>query len=168
MKRNEINIWKRILKLPFVSFFIILLMAAFSFDSKPENEIEFIKYGTSFGFCKGYCFKELTITKEKIYVHQIWWQKGKRDTINYPDKRAIVINEIEDWNLLNSKINKDIFNNLPSIIGCPDCDDGGSEWMEISRKGNIRKVTFEYGKSINQINDVLQELRLISIKYFDK
>jgi hypothetical protein len=38
------------------------------------------------------------------------------------------------------------FMNLPATIGCPDCTDGGTEWIELSAPNGGHKVTFEYGK----------------------
>ena len=38
------------------------------------------------------------------------------------------------------------FKALPSIIGCPDCTDGGAEWVEVKKGKQSHKVTFEYNK----------------------
>ena len=33
---------------------------------------------------------------------------------------------------------------LKEIIGCPDCLDGGAEWIEVSCDGKAHRVEFDY------------------------
>jgi hypothetical protein len=132
-----------------------------------DNEVQLIKYGTSYGFCKGYCHRELVINCEKIIVTQIWWQKGRRDTLNFPDKIDTVNIKFTEWQDLLKQIDKQAFLSLPSTIGCPDCDDGGSEWIEISFKDSKRKITFESGKTIDSIHGLINLLRQKKKLYTD-
>ena len=90
---------------------------------------------------------------------QLWWQKGRRDKENFPDKIDTVIFLKTDWKKLISHIDKNKFFALPSKIGCADCDDGGSEWIEIKLKNKSHKITFEYGKNIKGIEMLISELR---------
>ena len=51
------------------------------------------------------------------------------------------------------------FYQLPSKVGCPDCDDGGEEWIEIGTKDKIHKVRFEYRHKIESLNGLLEQLK---------
>ena len=53
----------------------------------------------------------------------------------------------------------DSFFILDERIGCPDCADGGSEWIEIGTKNKIYKVTFEYGDSLKGLDELLKLVR---------
>ena len=51
--------------------------------------------------------------------------------------------------------------NLDSIIGCPDCVDGGAEWFEIITNDTVKRVTIEYGESLNGLDGYINLLRTI-------
>jgi len=121
---------------------IIILFALFlttcSDDINPEN-IKTIKYGTSFGMCIGYCKHEMKVNSNKIEYNSSGWQenviaKSKTESI-----------EVSTWKSLNSAIDVQSFFELPETIGCPDCADGGAEWIEIElNNSDTHKVVFEY------------------------
>jgi len=49
---------------------------------------------------------------------------------------------------------------LQDTYGCPDCADGGSEWIEIITSGDkSKKITFEFGKNIPEIEKLINLLR---------
>jgi hypothetical protein len=60
------------------------------------------------------------------------------------------------------------FVNLPKTIGCPDCADGGAEWIEIisGSGGKSQKVTFEYMNEPAKLKDLASGLRTI-LESFD-
>ena len=73
------------------------------------------------------------------------------------------------------------FQKLPNTIGCPDCADGGAEWIEVNKASHFdcqtprrlfsKKVTFEYGKPLpanNTFAEKLRELRLEIIQQYGK
>jgi hypothetical protein len=51
--------------------------------------------------------------------------------------------------------------NLDSIIGCPDCADGGAEWFEIVTNDTVERVTIEYGDSLEGLNNYIDLLRSV-------
>ena len=53
-----------------------------------------------------------------------------------------------------------IFMSLDSIIGCPDCVDGGAEWFEIVTSDTLKRVTIEYGDSLNGLDSYINFLRV--------
>lgn len=48
------------------------------------------------------------------------------------------------WSDLVSAINIEAFFAWEEVIGCPDCADGGAEWIEITTSTGTHKVTYEY------------------------
>jgi hypothetical protein len=49
-------------------------------------------------------------------------------------------------------------------IGCPDCADGGGEWIEISNRHTSKKIVFEYNQSVPEINSLVTKLRRLRNK----
>ena len=112
-----------------------------------------IQIGTYFGECSGYCKQDMTITSEKITVQKNGWEKGT----SLPEITEYFPISTTQWKTLVDSLDYKKFNALNEVIGCPDCLDGGTEWIEIGDK----KVTFEYGSSIPEISNLIYTLREI-------
>lgn len=139
---------------------IILLCLTFSCGvKKPINDIVTIKHGSSFGMCNGYCFNEYSYNESSAIKYSKGW--GRTDLSNYPDKFDTTDFSSKDWDKLLLTIDTAKFYALPEIIGCPDCADGGAEWVEIVTKDKTVKVTFEFGNNITEISGLLTLLREI-------
>jgi len=63
------------------------------------------------------------------------------------------------WQSLIDSLDIDLFMNLDNVIGCPDCNDSGSEWFEITIDDMVKKVTIEYGSSIAGLDGFITSLR---------
>ena len=119
-----------------------------------------IKTGTSFGECFGYCLSELNIIgTDADYFLNSWIED---DSVYQPVEISDVI-DFSIWEDLNTQLNFEIFMSLDSIIGCPDCADGGAEWFEIATNDTIKRVTIEYGDSLDGLNNYIDLLR--SVRY---
>jgi len=127
-----------------------------SCDKKNDNasEIKQINYGTSFGECVGYCKSDVLLRAGLVAYSRSSWV----DTIE-----TITCSEIlpdEGWNAFKNGLNLNDFFNLPDTIGCPDCADGGAEWIEIEvYSGKKHKVVFEYMNEPTELEDYLIGLR---------
>jgi hypothetical protein len=51
------------------------------------------------------------------------------------------------------------FQKVEAQLGCPDCADGGAEYLELSHKGHKHRVTFEFGKAIPGFETLLAAAR---------
>lgn len=122
------------------------------------NNIMYIKTGTYFGQCAGYCQEEFTITQNKIIYLS---KSGGRGGNNFPDITKERTISIDDYNNLSKLIDIKKFKSLPERIGCPDCDDGGGEWLEIKDDNSTKRIDFVYSKSVPEIKDLLEKLRAI-------
>ena len=114
-----------------------------------------LRTGKSFGMCAGYCFEEWMFTKETTSVTL----KSFKDTNRNPQRTVSLSTPPDIWNQIASAAHMNAMQNLPGRIGCPDCADGGSEWVELSDGKTSKKVTFEYGKDVPQIHDLIVAAR---------
>jgi hypothetical protein len=121
----------------FTVFFIILLF--FSCKKEEQNNITKISYGTSFGMCIGYCNTKIDIEQTQVTQVSSSWNSEK-----YPDKSCQKSIPAEKWKELVQCADSAAFTRLDSIYGCPDCADGGAEWLEITTPELKHKVTVEY------------------------
>jgi hypothetical protein len=54
---------------------------------------------------------------------------------------------------------------LEGVHGCPDCADGGAEWIEIGSAAGPIRVTFEYGATLDGIGALQAELRALRNRF---
>lgn len=123
----------------------------------PDSQSLVVNYGTSFGMCIGACRKEISVEKDKttftVYVSQ--GRGGANPTTQtYNEKNT---NNLS--NELSQNLDYEAFMKLDERIGCPDCADGGAEFVEIIKGDRKHKVTFEYGKSPKEIVKLVTILR---------
>lgn len=138
---------------------LIIVFLLTGCEKKENNnfsyDIDYIKYGTSFGECLGYCRNDISVKNSEIVFHKSGWDLGG------------ILPEISDTATINSKYWKELIDNmnfdsflkLDSIIGCPDCADGGAEWIEIKSKEKTYKVIFEYRNEPDETKDYIGYLR---------
>jgi hypothetical protein len=116
-----------------------------------------IKTGTSFGFCFGECQKELTITPLlATFVVKKSGKGGSNSTIARTCENKI--SGIE-WGNISQQVDYQAFSKISETIGCPDCADGGAEWIEIQKGNETHRVTFEFNQDVKEFNSLLKILR---------
>lgn len=125
--------------------------------STKKREILTIKHGSSFGMCNGYCFKENTYTPED-FIH---YEKafGRTNPKDFPEKMDSISISPKEWEDIISKIDLEKFYAEQETIGCPDCADGGSEWIEIATSDKVYRVTFEFGQPSEGLKSIYSALR---------
>ena len=143
-------------------FFISLFLFSCQTDyEKVEVNDIAIKTGIFFGFCGGYCKSEVEIVnRDVVFIASSWSDP------NYPD---IMLNDnisIQEWDSLIESVNMDSLLSLDDIIGCPDCADGGGEWIEITKVDTLKGVTFEYGKTVEPIQSLIEKVRVIRERFY--
>lgn len=135
-------------------FFLLISCSEKDTENNTAN-LDSIKYGTSFGFCYGYCNEYLNITNSKIIFNKESWG----DNTLFPKVEKTIDIDLNDWELLNNKINFKNFSTLQETIGCPDCADGGAEWIEIQSGERTHKITFEYQNEPAAVKEYISILR---------
>lgn len=142
------------------NFFRITCLLAISlfFNSCEKisvKSVDEISYGTSFGMCVDYCVNNLTINDENVVFSKI--KHGTNPDTKTCSSKLSVSEADEIKNLISkAKLDK-----LPETIGCPDCADGGAEWVSVTANGKVHKVVFEYGKSPAELEAVVVKLRAL-------
>ena len=142
----------------------VLLMALFTFSACEKSkfsDLTVISYGSSFGMCVGYCTNEITISDLKITYSKIQ-RTPKPDTKNCT--KPITAEEVE---VIKNLLNSEKIAALPEVIGCPDCADGGAEWVAINADGKNYKVTFEYGKPPKELEAAVAKLKVLKESFKD-
>ncbi len=140
------------------SFLSLFILFSSCNTSKPvvseETAIISITHGTNFGHCRGYCRKEVIFSEEQVQYIESSVDSGKN-----PDKKEQFAYTEAQWKSLSTKVNLESFEKLEESYGCPDCADGGSEYIEIKTLKGTKRVTIEFNKEAPQLEPLLTELR---------
>ena len=103
-----------------------------NYEKVEINDIA-IKTGIFFGFCNGYCKSEVGIVnRDVVFIASSW------SNPSYPDTMLNGNISIQEWDSLIESVDMDSFLSLDDIIGCPDCADGGGEWIEIIKVDTLK------------------------------
>ena len=119
---------------------------------RPTDELV-VRSGTSFGMCTGYCVTELHIDATEARFTRSAWRASR------PPQTAVIAITQEQWGQILSSIDLNAFASLQDVYGCPDCADGGAEWVELETPGFKKRVTFEYGTNPPTLGMLLQQIR---------
>jgi len=139
--------------------FILLFINILAFESCKEKDsciisgFTTISYGTSFGECEGYCVKTITIEEASINFQQT----ALNEKLKYPDVDCDDF--FPGFETLKLEIDLADFCKMEAEIGCPDCADGGAEWVEISNATHALRVTFEYNNAPEEFSRFIENLR---------
>lgn len=147
-------------------FCYYLLIFAYIFYTDAERNIRSIASGTSFGECLGYCQQAINITSRPSNV--LATKRSNGDDKTYPPLQKRYRFPQKQWNELIALVNLERIRALPNRIGCPDCADGGAEWIEIDATDGTKRVTFEYGSSVEGIETFLARIRKLREKYLTR
>ena len=113
-----------------------------------------VRYGTSFGECVGYCKRSLELTKGKLN-----FTFAPNDTITNDTIRCQLAINTDSTDLVLDYINKRNLYHLNNIYGCPDCADGGAEWIEVRHGIFYKRIVFEYMNEPEELTSLVNMLR---------
>ena len=103
--------------------------------------------------CTGYCRNDYTLNGVRLKLSQ----SGVRTQPAVKTCETTI--SPSDWSALTALANMDTFGKQPETIGCPDCADGGAEYVELQKGNQIHRVTFEYNKTIPGFEGLVERLR---------
>jgi hypothetical protein len=125
--------------------------------AEQRDPLAAIRSGSSFGHCAGYCHEEL----ELVEVHGRYERRAWRSpdgTTPAPKILRTVLPQAT-WLKLVRLAEQLQLTRAKEVIGCPDCADGGSEWIELqSQSGAIRKIIFEFHRYPAKAGELGQQL----------
>ena len=138
-----------------LTFLLFLSLHFISCEKGSVKNIDGISYGTSFGMCASYCINNLSVSNEIVT-----FSKSKNGQT--PDTKtctsAISKDEVT---AMKNLLDEDKVMAFPERIGCPDCADGGAEWVIITVGDKTHKVVFEYGKAPAELAAVVAKFRAL-------
>lgn len=140
-------------KIAIILVIIILLITCADEDNSTSTTIS---SGTAFGECGGYCMREIEISEQRlVYTASSW------DTADYPALDTAAEISSAEWKDLLTLVDLSVLQSYEDVIGCPDCADGGAEWINVESTEGSKKITFEYGESLSSIQPLIDRLRLL-------
>lgn len=131
----------------------LLLLSACRKDGEEATFFR-ITQGTFFCECFGECLTLVTASEGTFEVSS-YQTCAPTSTIQ---RDCSVFLPGEEFQSLTSLVDWDAFLNLEETIGCPDCADGGGQWIEISRGGKVHRVTYEFGTPPTELAELVDEL----------
>lgn len=135
-----------------LTFVLISTLVTNCQEEVQSSDIEQITFGASFGNCVGYCTQTLELSEGKVV-------KSLIPRVNADLKEKSCERSFESFESLISKIDFAAFVSLEETIGCPDCADGGAEWIEIITTEGTKRVTYEFRKEPRVVKPFIKELR---------
>lgn len=136
---------------------LLASLAACQSPSEPTlttSETLLLRSGLEFGECWGYCRTELRLDGDSLMLIQRGWRAGE-----FPDRAFRAPLAPDEWRTLRALFDRDAFLALDTTYGCPDCADGGAEWVEVQTDALLKRVTFENGEAPQPIERLAGTLR---------
>jgi hypothetical protein len=159
-----------------IQLFAAIILSTFSFiacdreaqilETQQDLNGTVIKYGTSFGMCVGPCKKEMALIDDEASF-TVYYNEGRGATGGEPKTYTEKLTA-DYLTEVSKSVDFEAFKKLEEVIGCPDCADGGAEWVEITKNDSRHKVTFEYGDDIKEIAPLLKLLREKKLYFEEK
>lgn len=128
----------------------------------PQTSIQ-INSGTSYGECWGYCVFELELDNSNALFTASGW-----GWYEFPDLLLEDDLSQEMWQQVIEFIDFEYFQSLDDVYGCPDCADGGAEFIEIIYDGVAKQVTFDAYTEIDGIQELTILLRDLRDEYWNQ
>jgi hypothetical protein len=122
----------------------------------PADDDFTLSQGTSFGMCMGYCIVVMDVSGTTVTV-----TKSSHFPAQYPDSTSTFTLTGGEADRLRRLARTSGIAALEGVHGCPDCADGGAEWIEVRTPTDSVRATFEYGAVLEPIADLQAELRAL-------
>lgn len=148
------------------SIFGIFLLTLSVLMINGENDILSISSGTSFGKCVGYCRQSINIMSNPFQVIAI--REANFNQGSFPPTRMKFPFTSTEWNELINLVDLITIQSFDDITGCPDCADGGAEWIQIDWNNGSKRITFENRQTVEGIEKLVEKLRDMRQVYFNK
>lgn len=122
-----------------------------------------VRTGTSFGMCLGYCSRTLEIAETEMV-----FRESSREPDRYPARTRSGTITRQEWDTIAALAGSREFAALQESYGCPDCADGGAEFIEVERDGRVQRVVFEYGDTLPGVAALQARLRALRGRFEER
>jgi hypothetical protein len=116
--------------------------------------------GTSFGMCAGYCTTMLEVSPTSATLTET-----SRDPVRQPTRTRTLPLSPSEWQRIQAAVEPNVFTSVAGVHGCPDCADGGAEWIELKTAQSVARVTFQYGQAPPAIARLQGEIRALRERF---
>jgi hypothetical protein len=140
-------------------WFALIAMSACSEPTEPANVLE-LSSGTSFGECVGYCITELIVAGSTAR----FVESAHASQALPPRTRTLTLSGEEAERLYHA-VDVAEMKHVEGVHGCPDCADGGAEWIQLRTPEDTIRVTFELGRTVRQIAELQTEIRRLRARF---
>ena len=113
--------------------------------------------GTSFGECLGWCRTELKVDSLSLTFTE--FSQGLMSPVG--SRTSTLPLTLADWKRVRGLVNVAAIEQLEGVHGCPDCADGGAEYVELGRS----RVTFEHGRELAPIAPLQRQIRALRARF---
>jgi len=144
----------------FALIIMTLGLLVFSCEEEETGNVISVSSGTSFGECMGYCVRTLEIENVSLTYTVTGY-----DPVNYPVLTVKANLSSGKWNTIAALVDFKEIQSYEDVIGCPDCADGGAEWIQVETGDGSKKITFEYGDTLETIQPLIDHLRTLRAQY---
>ncbi|CAF1156089.1 unnamed protein product [Rotaria sordida] len=144
-------------------YLVIVAIFAVAYGDFNTKDVQSISSGISFGMCRGYCRQSINVTSNPLQIMVA--KEANFEQKPYPSIRRSFSFSLNQWKELISLLNLNVFEALGDRIGCPDCADGGAEWIQVNWTEGSKRVTFENGRAIKGIEGLIEKLRQMREEY---
>ncbi|MEM6783719.1 MAG: hypothetical protein AAF624_08300 [Bacteroidota bacterium] len=122
--------------------------------------------GASYGLCFGYCLTDLRVTQDRgVSVATITWSGWTSEVEPVSASRVLTTSEAE---ALEHAFDRKRLLEAEDVYGCPGCDDGGSEYVELSDGSVEKRVTFEAGADVPGLDAYIAVMRDVRASFAEQ
>ena len=129
--------------------------------AQASDAVALVRYGTRFGQCLGYCTRSIDVFPDRVVFSAIAYHPTKKLPA-ISNETTLDKQQEEELRRLLSETSVD---GLATRIGCPDCADGGAEWIEIRKSSGPIRVLYEKGNPPIQLRALASWLGAMQGKF---
>lgn len=145
--------------LPLAAFLMLASSACSPTEPGAKGYFEIV-HGTSFNMCVGYCTSVLVIDGTTARLTET-----SRDSSSYPRRtRSLQLTQSE-WLRLRELADPEELSRVAGVHGCPDCADGGAEWIAVQMRRRAIEAKYEYRHELEPITELQTELRALRQRF---
>ncbi|PJA54897.1 MAG: hypothetical protein CO167_01260 [Candidatus Marinimicrobia bacterium CG_4_9_14_3_um_filter_48_9] len=132
---------------------MMVLVTCSMWEDEPDTPLTF-ESGQQFGLCVSRCKFVATITQTNSSLNG--YESVSSSEPYFTDTSPT---EQSAWDTLVDRLDWSVLDTMQAVYGCPDCADGGAEWIKVTQNGVIKRITFEYGDTLDAIAPLQLALR---------
>ena len=121
-----------------------------------DDAVTRVSFGTGFNMCVGYCYTQMTVAGTQVTLLE-----RSFDDPAYPPRVSTFTITAAEWQRIASLADPAALEQVAGIHGCPDCADGGLEYVELRVDGRLLRSTYDYRRTLEPIAGLQAELRAL-------